>query len=69
MAPLMGSTALELIGQGGLGYSFEELDGNGRNKLATSLKQLLCALVLLLVVDLLRRHCHFPARTPRSWGP
>ena len=38
MASLMSRTALELIGQGGLGYSFEQLDENTQNELATSLK-------------------------------
>ena len=37
----MGRTALELVGQGGLGYSFDPLTANVHNKYGESLKELL----------------------------
>ena len=41
MAAWMGRTALEIIGQGGLGYSFDRLVSDNKDSLAISLKSLL----------------------------
>ena len=41
MAAWMGRTALELIGQGGLGYSFDKLVSDTKDSLAISLKSFL----------------------------
>ena len=42
----MGRLALELIGQGGLGYSLDSLDENTRNPFGDAIKRLLCVLLL-----------------------
>lgn len=39
MLQWMGRTALELIGQGGLGYSFDPLTKNVMNEFAETIKQ------------------------------
>ena len=41
MAMWMGRTALELIGQGGLGYSFDPLTKNQENAYGQALKDLM----------------------------
>ena len=41
----MGRAALELVGQGGLGYSFDPLVENVPNAYGDALKQLLCVVV------------------------
>lgn len=41
MLEWMGRTALELVGQGGLGYSFDPLVANVPNSFGDSLKALL----------------------------
>lgn len=40
LADWMGRTALELIGQGGLGYSFDPLVSNVKNLYGEALKEL-----------------------------
>lgn len=47
----MTRTALELVGQGGLGHSFDSLDSDGLNPFAEELKALMYVLVMTSYVS------------------
>lgn len=68
MANLMSRTALELIGQGGLGYSFDQFARNAQNELAASLKHVLCVIILLVFLAISLGHTtHSSDRPLRDW--
>ena len=45
----MGRTALELIGQGGLGYSFDPLTEESEDSFAEAVKAFVCVILSLLL--------------------
>lgn len=49
MKEWMTRVALEIIGQSGLGYSFETLDESKSNQYAIAVKMLLCVIITIVV--------------------